>query len=140
MTDTTLDRMSLQNLEKKTNETFREYAHKWRDLAAQVQPLLTDKEFNKDFLDVVLAEEMIETGVKQGKIEASEAKKQIPKRKEGETHIVTYQGKPTIFLTHHNKTMVISLITSMMGMLRKGITSQILGMWQDSLRYLHQYR
>ena len=43
MTDTVPDRMSLQNMEKKTNETFREYAHKWRDLAAQVQPSLTDK-------------------------------------------------------------------------------------------------
>ena len=110
MTDTTPDRMSLQNMEKKTNETFREYAHKWRDLTAQVQPPLTDKELNKiflntlkvpyydrviknsnkDFLDVVAVGEMIEARVKQGKIEASEAKKQIPKRKEGETHVVTY--------------------------------------------------
>ena len=32
-------------------------------------------------------------GVKQGKIEASKAKKQIFKRKEGETHVMTYQGK-----------------------------------------------
>ena len=100
-------------MEKKTNETFSEYAHKWRDLAAQVQPLLTDKELNKmflntlkapyydrmignsnkDFSDVISVGEMIEAGVKQGKIEALEAKKQIPKRKEGETHVVTYQGK-----------------------------------------------
>ena len=48
---------------------------------------------NKDFSDVVSAGEMIEAGVKQGKIEASEAKRQISKRKEGETHVVTYQGK-----------------------------------------------
>ena len=48
---------------------------------------------NKDFSNIVSAGEMIEVGVKQGKIEASEAKKQIPKRKEGETHVVTYQGK-----------------------------------------------
>ena len=95
MTDTTPDRMSLQNMEKKASETFREYAHKWRDLAAQVQPPLTDKELNKmflntlkapyydwmignsnkDFSDVVSVGEMIEAGVKQGKIEASEAKK-----------------------------------------------------------------
>ena len=113
MTDIALDRMPLQNMEKKTNETFREYAHKWCDLAAQVQPPMTDKELNKiflntlkapyydrmignsntDFSDVVSAGEMIEAGVKQGKIEASKAKRQIPKRKERETHIVTYQGK-----------------------------------------------
>ena len=100
-------------MEKKTNETFHEYAHKWRDLAAQMQPPLMDKKLNnmflntfkapyydrmignsnKDFSNVVSAGEMIEAGVKQGKIETSEAKKQIPKRKEGETHVVTYQGK-----------------------------------------------
>ena len=88
MTDTAPDRMSLQNMEKKTNETFHEYAHKWRDLAAQVQPPMTDKELNKMFLnslkatyydrmignsnknfsDVVSAREMIEAGIKQGKI------------------------------------------------------------------------
>ena len=48
---------------------------------------------NKDFSDVVSAGEMIETGVKQGKIEVAEAKKQFPKKKEGETHVITYQGK-----------------------------------------------
>ena len=38
---------------------------------------------NKDFSDVVSIGEMIETGVKQDKIETSEAKKQISKRKKG---------------------------------------------------------
>ena len=33
MTDTAPYRMALQNMEKKASETFREYAHKWRDLA-----------------------------------------------------------------------------------------------------------
>ena len=71
-------------MEKKATETFREYAHKWRDLAAQVQPLMIDKELNKmflntlkasyydrmignsnkDFLDVVSTGEMIDAGVK----------------------------------------------------------------------------
>ena len=36
---------------------------------------------------------MIEAGVKQGKIESAEAKKSIPKRKKGETHVVSYQGR-----------------------------------------------
>ena len=48
---------------------------------------------NKDFSDVVSVGQMIEVGVKQGKIEASKTKRQIPKRKEGETHMVTYQRK-----------------------------------------------
>ena len=68
-------------MEKKFNESFREYAHKWRDLAAQVQPPMTDKELNKlfvntlkapyydrmigntkNFADMVEAGEMIENG------------------------------------------------------------------------------
>ena len=103
--------MSLQNMEKKASEFFREYAHKWRDLAAQVQPPLTDKELNKTFLntlrapyydrmvgnsntnfsDVVSAREMIENGIKLDKIESVEAKKPTPKKKERETHAVSYQ-------------------------------------------------
>ena len=50
MTESTPDRISFQNVEKKATETFREYAHKWRDLAAQVQPSMTDKKLNKMFL------------------------------------------------------------------------------------------
>ena len=48
---------------------------------------------NKDFSDVVSAREMIEAVVKQGKIEASEAKKPTFKKKEWEKHAVTYQGR-----------------------------------------------
>ena len=54
-------------MEKKTNETFREYAHKWRDLVAQVQPLMTDKELNKMFLNTLKApyyDQMIENSNK----------------------------------------------------------------------------
>ena len=100
-------------MEKKTTETFREYAHKWRDLVAQVQPPMIDKELNKTFLntlktpyydrmvgnsntnfsDVVSIGEMIESEVKLGKIEGIEAKKPAPKKREGETHAISYQGK-----------------------------------------------
>ena len=113
MTESALDRLSLQNMEKKTTETFREYAYKWRDLAAQVQPLMTDKELNKMFLntlktpyydrmignsntnfsDVVFTRKMIESGVKLGEIEGTEAKKPTLKKKKRETHAVSYQGK-----------------------------------------------
>ena len=101
MKDTASNKISLQNMEKKANETFREYAHKWRDLEAQVQPPLTDKELNKmflntlktpyydrmirnsnkDFSDMVFAGEMIENRIKLGKIKNTETKKLAPKRK-----------------------------------------------------------
>ena len=100
-------------MEKKTTETFKEYAHKWRDLAAQVQPSMTDKELNKmffntlkapyydrmirnsntNFSNVVFAREMIENGVKLDKIESIKVKKPTPKKKEGDTHAMSYKGK-----------------------------------------------
>ena len=98
-------------MEKKTTETFREYAHTWRDLAAQVQPPMTDKELNKmffntlktpyydrmignsntNFFDVVSTGEMIESGVKLGKIEGMKVKKPTLKKKKRETHAISYQ-------------------------------------------------
>ena len=48
---------------------------------------------NTNFSDVVSAGEMVESGIKFGKIESVEAKKPTPKKKEGETHAVSYQGK-----------------------------------------------
>ena len=37
------DRMQLQNLCKKEHESFKEYAQRWRDLAARVAPPMTEK-------------------------------------------------------------------------------------------------
>ena len=48
---------------------------------------------NTNFSDVIFKGEMIENGVKLGKIESTEAKKPTPKKKEGETHALSYQGK-----------------------------------------------
>ena len=55
MTESAPDRISLQNMEKKAVETFREYVHKWKDLVAQVQPSMTDKELNKMFFNTLKA-------------------------------------------------------------------------------------
>ena len=48
---------------------------------------------NTNFSDVVFAGEMIKSGVKLDKIKGIEAKKSTPKKKEGETHEVSYQEK-----------------------------------------------
>ena len=48
---------------------------------------------NTNFSDVVFVGEMIKSGVKLDKIESTEAKKSTLKKKEGETHAVSYQGK-----------------------------------------------
>ncbi|XP_017624933.1 uncharacterized protein LOC108468562 [Gossypium arboreum] len=93
VTDIALDRIMLQNIEKKSNESFRQYAQRWREVATQVQPLLLEKEttmlfistlkapfinhmlggMTKSFTDKVMSGEMIENAIRSGKIEAGES-------------------------------------------------------------------
>ncbi|XP_052735555.1 uncharacterized protein LOC128197540 [Vigna angularis] len=84
----TLDRLQLQNVVKKESESFREYAQRWRESAAQVEPPLSDKEMTIIFLntlqtpfyehmigsvslsftDIVVIGERVESGIRSGKI------------------------------------------------------------------------
>ena len=85
---TLLPRVQLQSMTMGSNEGFKGYAQKWRDLAGRVQPSLTDREmvdmfmgtlagpfFNlligsssSNFMEMVLTGERIESGIKSGKI------------------------------------------------------------------------
>ena len=76
-----------------TNEGFREYAQKWRDLAGRVQPPLTERELvdmfmgtligpflnlligisSPGFTKLILTGEMVESGIKSGKIPMTSA-------------------------------------------------------------------
>ena len=47
------DRMQLQNMCKKEHEYFKEYAQRWRDLAAQVAPPMTEKEMITMIVDIL---------------------------------------------------------------------------------------
>ncbi|XP_016755268.1 uncharacterized protein [Gossypium hirsutum] len=99
------DRIVLQSMEKKPNESFRQYAQRWREVAAQVQPPLLVKEITmlfintlkapslnhmlgsatKSFSDIVMSGEMIENAIRCGKIEAGEStKRSAPMKKEHE--------------------------------------------------------
>lgn len=106
VTDMTPDRITLQNMEKKPNENFRQYAQRLREVAMQVQPLLLEKETTmlfintlkapfitymigstiKSFADIVMAGEMIENAIKGGKIEGEATKRSAPKRKDSEVN------------------------------------------------------
>jgi len=44
------DRSNLQAMTQKDKETFKEYAQRWRDVAAQVSPRIEEKEMTKLFL------------------------------------------------------------------------------------------
>jgi len=82
------DRMQLQGLFKRSAETFKEYAQRWRELAAQVEPPLHEKEMitmfietlqspyyehvlgsvSSNFSGIVTIGKRIEHGLKSGKI------------------------------------------------------------------------
>ncbi|KAL5179630.1 hypothetical protein HKD37_01G000900 [Glycine soja] len=111
------DRTQLQNMFKKEGETFKEYAQRWRDLAAQVAPPMVERKMitmmvdtlpvfyyeklvgymPSSFADLVFAGERIEVGLKRGKFDYvsstnANAKKigaTGAKRKEGDAHAVS---------------------------------------------------
>ncbi|XP_052727619.1 uncharacterized protein LOC108327319 [Vigna angularis] len=108
------DRLQLQIMSKKDNEIFKEYAQRWRELAAQVEPPLYDREMvamfvntlqppfyehmvgnvSSNFADIIVIGERIEIGLKNGKIAygssvVANSKKpsfNLGKRKEGDVH------------------------------------------------------
>ncbi|XP_073261997.1 uncharacterized protein [Populus alba] len=108
------DRTSLSNLEKGDKESIREYAQRWRDLAAQVHPPLLEKEMvalfantlkapyyehvmgssAQQFTDAVVVAERIEQGVKSGRISTPVEKKSFGVRKREIDHVKSsYRSK-----------------------------------------------
>ena len=60
----TPDRFELQRMSKRDGETFKEYAQLWREIVAQVQPPLTEKEHITTFVSTlkgVYFEKLVET-------------------------------------------------------------------------------
>ncbi|KAG8483631.1 hypothetical protein CXB51_022417 [Gossypium anomalum] len=90
VTDIAPDKITLQNMEKKQSESFRQYAQRWREVATQVQPPLLEKETTSLFIntlkapfiahmlgsatlsfsDIVMSSEMIENAIRSEKIDA----------------------------------------------------------------------
>ncbi|XP_027337107.1 uncharacterized protein LOC113850763 [Abrus precatorius] len=111
------DRLELQTMMKKDHETFKEYAQRWRETAAQVEPPLSEKEMvslfidtlrspyydkmigsiSANFSDVVIIGERVESDIRSGKIAyaagATSIKRPLSglgKKKEGEANAVTF--------------------------------------------------
>ena len=110
-------RTQLQSLCQKNNESFKEYAQRWRELAARVQPPMLERELTDMFIstlqgvymdrmgscpfgsfsDVVICGERTESLIKAGRIHdaGSSSKKPFsgaPRRREGETNVVQHRG------------------------------------------------
>ena len=83
------DRTQLQNMSKREHESFKEYAQRWKDLAAQVAPPMMEREMitmivdtlsvfyyekmvgymPSSFADLVFVGERIEVGLRRGKFD-----------------------------------------------------------------------
>ncbi|XP_050893526.1 uncharacterized protein LOC127100414 [Lathyrus oleraceus] len=115
-------RLQLQNQSQRSNETFKEYAQHWREMASRVQPALSDNElvdifrgtlqglyFEKmigssstNLSDMVIIGEHVESGLKSGKITYTTAQQTTNKRphggfakkKEGEANAMTAKARP----------------------------------------------
>ncbi|KAA3480325.1 hypothetical protein EPI10_020770 [Gossypium australe] len=85
LTDVAPDRIMLQNMEKKSSESFRQYAQRWREVATQC---------HKSFSDIVMSREMIGNAVKSGKIDARESsKRSTPRNRENEVNNSSMHSK-----------------------------------------------
>ncbi|XP_058741044.1 uncharacterized protein LOC131613387 [Vicia villosa] len=119
------NRTQLQNLSQKANESFKEYAQKWSELAARVQPPMLEREMmdlftntlegqyysacsaSSSFAELVMIGERIESGIKAGRIQNLSAASSssgaggkkpyngFAKKREGETS-AAYYGKGKI--------------------------------------------
>ena len=109
--------MQLQNMCKKDNESFKEYAQRWRELATQVAPLMMERVMitmvvdtlpvfyyekmivymPSSFANLVFAGKKIEVGLRRGKFDYAATAGSSNRRpgmsggnkKEGETNVVT---------------------------------------------------
>jgi len=116
------DRTSLSNLKKREKESIREYAQRWRDLAAQVHPPILDKEMvtlfantlkdpyyehvmgssAQQFTDVIAVAERIEQGVKNGRISTPVEKRGFKSKRKKVDHVEgSYRGRKNPFQKYH---------------------------------------
>lgn len=115
------DRAQLQHMSKKEDESFREYAQRWRSIAAQVKPPLTEKEMvhvfmetlpafyydrligsvSTNFSDMATVGERIEVGIKRGRISCNLAGtvnvSGFPAEKDGGTNAIMGQRRSSKF-------------------------------------------
>ena len=113
-------------MEKKPNESFRQYAQRWREVAMQFQPPLLEKEttmlfintlkapfithmigsITKSFTDIVMAGEMIENAIRGGKIKGEAAKRTAPRRKDNEVNNMNSYNSKAITVSQLRATTV----------------------------------
>ena len=133
-----------------SNEGFKEYAQKWRDLAGRVHPPLSDREmvdmfletlsgpfFNHligsssaGFTELILTGERVEVDIKRGKIQkdtsaSTAVKKTFPAKKEAST-VYSQKGqgrtkrRPTVGAVMIQNSKMINLAAISQDLINKG--------------------
>ncbi|XP_050920329.1 uncharacterized protein LOC127137967 [Lathyrus oleraceus] len=126
-------------MQQREKETFREYAQRWREIAAQVVPPMEEKEMTKvflktldtfyyermiasaptDFTDMVNMGVRLEEAVREGRLvregssSSSGAKRYggFMKKKEQETNVVSYNHPRRINYPYHSQHQHIAAVT-----------------------------
>ncbi|KAK8672412.1 hypothetical protein V6N13_110784 [Hibiscus sabdariffa] len=106
VSDMVPSRIVLQTMEQKKNESFRQYAQSWRDVAAQVQPPLLENKITllfvntlkddfydrmldhttKPFADMVLTGELVQAAIKSGRIRGGNDARKFSKKRDNEVN------------------------------------------------------
>ncbi|KAK9016080.1 hypothetical protein V6N11_007163 [Hibiscus sabdariffa] len=117
VTDMTPNRIMLEGMEQKASESLRQYAQRWRDVAAQIQPPISEHEITpmfvntlkgalfdrlinnttQNFADMVRTGESIEVAIKSGRIDSGEHPRKNYKRKDNEINTAGTYNAPKNF-------------------------------------------
>ncbi|KAK4721901.1 hypothetical protein R3W88_012134 [Solanum pinnatisectum] len=111
------DRYSLEKMKQKSNESYREFAYRWRKDAARVRPPMSEKEIvevfvrvqepeyydrimllvGAKFAEIVKVGETIEDGLKQGRLRVLciAGSSSLLKKKREDVSAVSFEGKKT---------------------------------------------
>ncbi|XP_058770609.1 uncharacterized protein LOC131644194 [Vicia villosa] len=109
-------RMQLQSMSMGPEESFKEYAQKWRDLAGRVKPSLADRELvdmfmstltgpfyshllgssSSGFTELILIGERVESGIRSGKIQVATSSSTTKKRFNGRSDSNAVYGQKRI--------------------------------------------
>ena len=125
-------RVQLQNMTIGSNESFKGYAQKWRDLDGRVQPPLTDRElidifmgtlmgsfFNYligsssvRFTELILIGKRVENGIKRGKIQGATSSDTQKKTYNGKKESNVVYGQKVRNKSNHNQSVGAVLISN----------------------------
>ena len=126
-------RVELQNMSICSNEGFKEYAQKWRDLAERVKLPLIDRELVDNFIgtltcplfnfligssssgftELILTDEQVESGIKSGKIQMAASSSTVKKLFIGKKETNVVYGQRICVKNDRHQSIGVVLISNL---------------------------